>query len=132
MAVPTAVEYLASLKVAAANLLVTEINAGAGNGWMRIYDAADVALAFILFDDPAGTVDANGVITLTVLTQEDAALASGTAAYAEVQNPDNDFGDPIMRIPVVEGAAAVPGYLVLASTTIVIGEPVSLISAVIG
>ena len=132
MPVPTEVEYLTSLKVAAANLIVNEINAAAGNGWIRIYDAADVVLAFILMDDPAGVVDANGVLTLTVLNQEDAALAGGIAAYAEIQNPDNDFSDPIMRIPVIEGGSAIDGYLVLSSTEIIADQPVSITSAVIG
>lgn len=129
MTVPTVVTFSDEVMVDAANALLDKIDSGNSNAWINIRDADDVILAQISLDDPGGTVDAAGALTLSISGPDTSANASGTAAYAEV---DKDIGPACLAIPVIEGASAVAGYLVLTSVAIVAGEPVEILSAVIG
>lgn len=130
MTVPTVVTFSDEVMVDASDALLAVIDSGTSAAWIDIFDASDVKLASITLDDPAGTVSASGVLTLSPDGPDVSADATGTAAYAAI---DNDVvSEPCILIPVAEGESAAAGYLVMASTAIVAGEPVEILSAVIG
>jgi len=107
------------------------IDGGAGAGFVRIRSAADVLLAQIPLPDPCGTVNGTtGRLTFTVAAAEDASAdASGTAAYGEFCDSNAVVH---LAIPAQVGTAAVTGFIVLNTLSIVVGGPVRLLSATIG
>lgn len=129
MAVPATVIFSDEVMVAAATELLTLIDSGNSNAWINIRDADDVILAQISLNDPGGTIDTAGVLTLSIAGPDVSSNATGTAAYAEV---DKDIGPPCVSMPIIEGLTAVPGYMVMTSVLVVSGEPVEILSAIIG
>ena len=58
---------------------------------LKLYDAGPVQLAEFVIDDAGSSVAAGtGDITILIATQEDAALASSTAAYLDFCDGDGD------------------------------------------
>lgn len=130
MAVPSVATYAASVKKAANDEFLALIDAGSGAGKIRIRSAADTLLAEVPLDDPAGTVNVTtGVLTLTIDGPDSSADATGTAAYCEVCDSDNNV---LLSIPAQQGTAAVSGKIVLNTLSIVQGGPVEIVSATIG
>jgi hypothetical protein len=130
MAVPSVATYSAAALVAAQTSLLGLIDAGTGPGYIAIRDAADVLLGTIVLDDPGGAVSGTtGQLTLDIDVQEDAAVASGTAAYCELCDSDDAV---ILALPTQAGTVAVSGKLVLNTLSIVEGGPVGILSATIG
>jgi len=79
---------------------------------------------------PCGTVNGTtGQLVLAIAGPDSSADASGTAAYAEVCN---SAGTVHLALPVQTGAAAVAGYMVLNTLSIVASAPVEVVSAVVG
>lgn len=116
--------------VGAHNFFVSLLDAGAGPGLCRIRSAADVLLAEITLDDPAGTVNGTtGQLTITFDGRDDSANASGTAAYGELCDSD---GTVHYAIPAQAGSTPVAGKLVLNTLTIVAGLPVEILTCTIG
>lgn len=115
--------------VAAHNALVILLATGANDPSITIHNSADTLLAEIPLASTPGTVNqATGLLTLASNGREESAPAGGTASYATIR----DAGGNAMRsIPCQQGTAAVSGYCVLSTLTIVQGEPVELISATI-
>ena len=129
MAVPTGVEYSVAAIVAANTAFIDLLDAEAGAAYITIRDAADVLLATIPLDDPAGAVAAEtGVLTLDIDGPDDAADANGTAAYGEICD---GAGAVLCALPCAAGLAPSAGYLVLQTLTIVAGGTVVLYSATI-
>jgi len=127
MPAPAAAFFDTALKVA----LSTEFLAlyGPGDGYIKIYDDDDVLLAQIPMNDPPGTINDDGSMTLTTSIPEDSAPASGIAAYMELYNPDDTL---YLTMPIVEGVSAQSGYLVMTSTTIIAGQRVAVTGFTIG
>ena len=129
MPAPASATFATRVKVAAANSLLTLLDEGTGAGSIKLYTDADVLLATIPLNDPAGTVSAGGVLTLSISGPDTSADAYGTATYCTVCDSD---GEVFITVPVVAGDAAISGFFVLSNTYIVGGEPVEVLSAVIG
>lgn len=78
--------------------ILNAIDAGAGAGKLRIYSGtrpatggtATTLLAELTMSDPAGTVS-NGVLTLSAITEDAAADATGTASWFRVLDSTNAF-----------------------------------------
>lgn len=130
MAVPSVATYSASALIAAHTSFRDLIDSGSGAGSIKIRDSADVLLAQIPLTDPCGTVNGTtGQLTITPSGRDESADASGTAAYGEFCNSD---GTVYLSLPAQAGTAAVSGYIVINTLTIVAGGPVEVLSAVIG
>jgi hypothetical protein len=120
------ITYSTTVKDTRLTDVVTAIDAG-GAGTLRIYttggSSSGTLLAEITFDSTCGTVS-GGVLTFsgTPLTDSSAAN-SGTAAVAELWSG----GGTQIVSGLTVGTSATD--LVLSSTTIVAGQPVTLTSA---
>ena len=129
MAVPTVATYSAAAKIAAHTSFKDLIDTGAGNGTIKIRDAADVLLATFNLSDPCGTVNGTtGQLTLSISASVNAS-ATGTAAYAEVCAVG---GAVALSIPAQAGTVAVAGKIVLNTLSLISGQPVSILAATIG
>lgn len=130
MTVPVSHTYSAAALVGAHTYFRDLIDAGTSAGSIKIRDAADVLLAQIPLTDPCGTVSGiTGQLTLTAAGRDEAANASGVAAYAEVCDSN---GLVHLALPTQAGGAAVSGFAVLNTLTVVAGGPVELVSLVVG
>lgn len=119
-----AVTYNTTLKNTRMTDVVTAIGTG---GYLNIYTTGlGTLLASIALSNPAGTVS-GGVLTFsgTPLT-ESSANASGTAAAATVTTAVNGGGTVIISGLTVSSTS---GDIVLSSTNIVSGQPVTITSA---
>lgn len=118
------VVYSTTLK----NTRMTDVVTAIGTtGFLNIYTAGSTTLlASIPLANPAGTVT-GGVLTFsgTPLT-ESSANASGTAAAANVTTAINGGGTVVISGLTVSSTA---GDIVLSSTNIVAGQPVTITSA---
>lgn len=82
---------------------------------------AQVKLGTLTCSDPMAT-DAAGVITFGTITQDSAADASGTAAWARIRD---GAGVAFMDVDVSSVAAAT-GVIQLNTTTVVAGGPIAM------
>jgi hypothetical protein len=129
MAVPSTATYSVEAIIAAHTELLALLDTGTAAKW-RIRDSADVLLAEGPLTDPAGTINGTtGRLTLTPDGRDEAATASGTAAYGELCESDNTVH---LALPVQVGTAAVSGKLVMNTLTIVVGLPVEILTITIG
>jgi len=130
MPAPGSATYSAAAKIAAHTALRDLIDSGAGAGSIAIRSSADVLLAEIPLTDPCGTVNGTtGQLTITTSANEESAPASGTAAYAEIRDGDDDVH---LALPCQAGTSAVSGFCVIDTLAISLGGPVAIISATIG
>ena len=116
--------YNTTLKNTRMTDVVTAIG---GTGFLNLYTAnGGTLLASIALANPAGTVT-TGVLTFsgTPLT-EASANASGTATYANVTTATGGTGTVVISGLTVSSSA---GDIVLSSTNIVAGQPVTITSA---
>lgn len=119
-----AVVYNTTLKNTRMTAVVTAIGTG---GYLNIYTTGlGTLLASIALANPAGTVS-SGVLTFsgTPLT-EGSANNSGTAASATVTTAVNGGGTVVISGLTVSSSS---GDIVLSSTNIVAGQPVTITSA---
>jgi len=129
MPAPSAVEYATPTIVAAHTAVLGQIDAASSPAKLKLYDDADVLLATVTLTDPAGTVSAiTGQVTLTAAGTS-SAVASGECTYGVMVDGDDNA---IVSVPAESGASAVPGKIVLSTTSIVNGADVELVSCVIG
>lgn len=130
MPAPTVATYSPAALIAAHTSFRDLIDSGSGAGSIKIRSASDVLLTQIPLTDPCGTVNGTtGQLTITPSGRDESADASGTAAYGEFCNSD---GTVYLSLPAQAGTAAVSGYIVINTLTIVAGGPVEVLSAVIG
>ncbi len=123
-----AVTYNTTLTNQRLTLVVNAIDAGAGPGILYIGTTGMASiLATIILTKPCGVV-ASRVITFSALPRTDvAADASGTAAEARIE----DSAGTIIVSGLTVGLAASSPDIIINSTTITIGDIVSLITATI-
>lgn len=130
MAAPAQATYSLAALVAAHTAFADLIDAGAGAGSVRIRDAADVLLAQVPLTAPCGTVSGTtGQLAMTPDGRDESADASGTAAYAQFCDSD---GLVHLSLPAQAGGAAVSGFVVINTLSIVAGGPVEVLSATVG
>jgi hypothetical protein len=129
MAVPAVATYSAAAKIAAHTSFKDLIDTGAGNGTIKIRNAADALLATFNLSDPCGSVNGTtGVLTLSIAASVNASL-TGTAAYGEICDV---AGTVQLAIPAQAGTVAVAGKLVMNTLDLISGQPVSILGATIG
>lgn len=129
MPAPSAATYSAQAKIDAHTAFLALIDAGTA-GSIKTYDNSDVLLVTHTLTDPAGTVNGTtGQLTLTTAATTVNAAASGTAAYSNVCS---SAGTVHLSIPAQQGTVAVAGKIVFNTLTIVSGQPVQILSALIG
>jgi hypothetical protein len=108
----------------------TKLNAGSGAATIKIYTGtqptnantaigAQVLLGTLTASDPAGAGSAAGVFTFSSITQDAAADATGTAAWARVQDSDANV---IFDCDVGTSGTTI----VLNTTSIVTGGPIQI------
>lgn len=130
MPVPTVATYSVSALVAAHTSFRDLIDSGAGAGFVRFRDAADVLLAQVPLSDPCGTVNGTtGQLTLSIAGPDSSADADGTAAYAEFCDSN---GVVHLAMPSQAGTVPVAGKVVMNTLTIAAGGPVAMLSATVG
>lgn len=129
MPAPATATFSVESLIAAHTALLNLLDTGTAAKW-RIRDAADVLLSEGPLTDPGGTVNGTtGQLTLTPDGRDEAAAASGTAAYGELCESD---GTVHLALPAQAGGAPVSGKVVLNTLTVVAGLPVEILSITIG
>lgn len=128
MTVPTVPTYGIPTLVAVQTAVLTKIDAAIGAGYVRIRSATDQLLVTIPLTDPAGTVSAAGVLTLTVAGTDTSPIL-GTAAYAEITDASDVV---ILSLPAQAGTVAVSGKIVMNSLDIVPNSVFTLSTITIG
>lgn len=121
--------YATALRNAMLDEITAKLDAGTGAGKLRIYDGtrpasggtATTLLAELPLSDPSAVAAAAGVLTLSAITDDSAADATGTATWFRLVDSDNNF--------VVDGDVGTSGSdLNLNSVAISIGQTVSITS----
>ena len=127
------VHFAAALKDQVLAPVVAAIDAGTGAGTIKIYTGAIPAncsiavttqtlLGTLTFSDPCGTIS-SGTITMSAITQDSAADATGTAAWARVAD---STGTTVMDLDITSTGGG--GSLTLNTTNIVVGGPILITS----
>ena len=129
MPAPAQYTYSAVALVAAQTSFLDEVDGGTGAGKIFLYSEADLLLAEIPLDDPSGTVDGAGQLTLTATVPEASAPAAGVCTWGTICDGDDVV---LLSAPAEEGAVAVSGKIVVSNTTIAVGTEVGLVSCTIG
>lgn len=122
---------VATARNAMLDALNARINLGAGAGLLRIYDgtrpatggAATTLLAELTLSDPAAPAAAAGVLTLSAITQDSSANATGTATWFRIVDSDANA--------VFDGSVTATGGggdLQLVTTSITATQPVQVSS----
>ena len=122
---------VATARNAMLDALNTRINLGAGAGLLRIYDGtrpatggtATTLLAELTLSDPAAPSASGGVLTLSAITQDSSANATGTATWFRIVDSDSNA--------VFDGSVTASGGggdLQLVTTSITATQPVQVSS----
>ena len=117
---------------AALDLIRTAIDAGPAAGTIKFYTgtqpvdantalSGNTLLGTLTCTDPSAPAASGGVLTLSAITQDTAADASGTATFVRVQD---STGAVVFDADVGTASATV----IMPSTTITAGEPIQITS----
>jgi hypothetical protein len=107
-------------------VLATLASATEDRARVDIETAAGTVLASLPLTAVAGTLAADGVLTMAPGPRVESAPAAGMAAVAKLYAP---AGTLLLTLPVVTEAA--PDTVVVSPVTITFGQPVELVSAVV-
>lgn len=127
-----ALAFAATLRNNMLAQITAALDAGAGAALIRIYDGvrpatggtATTLLAELTCSDPSASAPASGVLTLSTITQDASANATGTATWFRMVDSVATF--------VMDGNVSTSGSdLNLTTTSIVATQPVSISSATI-
>ena len=127
------IKFVTAVKNSALDTVKAAIDAGAGAGTIKIYNGTQptapadaittqTLLATLTFSDPCGTTS-SGTLTMSAITQDSAADATGTATWARIAD---STGATVFDVDVTVTGAG--GTLQFNTTNFVINGPV-LISA---
>ena len=127
------IRFVNAVKDSALDTIKTAIDAGVGAGTIKIYTGTQpttaedaittqTLLGTLTFSDPCGT-SASGTLTMSAITQDSAADATGTATWARIAD---STGATVCDVNVT--ATGGGGTLQFNTTSFVIGGPI-LISA---
>lgn len=129
-------KFSTALRQSIAQAIIDAIDAGTGAGKFKFYAGsmpanADTAitsqtlLGTLICFDPSATKEA-GVVNFAAITQDDAADASGTAAFVAITDSADNV---IMYLDVTNEAG--PGAIKLNTVNIVAGGPIKMNSQTI-
>lgn len=127
------IRFVTAVKNSALDTIKTAIDAGSGAGTIKIYTGTQptspadaittqTLLGTLTFSDPCGT-SASGTLTMSAITQDSSADATGTATWARIAD---STGSTVCDVDVT--ATGGGGTLQFNMTSFVIGGPI-LISA---
>lgn len=120
-----AINYSTTIKNSRLTIVRDAIDAGTGAGKLQLFDFAGTTLLVeVPFEDPCGSVS-SGILTFDIPIIEPIAADSGTAASAKLVDSD----DTLVADGLTVGTVGTD--VVLNSTAITAGEPVTITSAVI-
>lgn len=130
MPAPATATYSAAALVAAHTSFKALIDAGGVAGSIKVRSATDVLLAQVPLVYPCGTVNGStGQLAFTIAGPNIGTAVAGTAAYGELCD---SAGLVHLALPVQVGSAAVSGYLVMNTLTVVAAGSVTVTSATVG
>lgn len=130
MPAPTVATFSAAAKIDAHEAFLALLDAGTGAGKIYLIDNADAVLATITLADPAGTVSqTTGVLTFAFAAGPFTASASGTIAYADFVDSDDNVH---LSLPAQAGTASVAGKIVLNSLNVIQDAEITVVSATLG
>ncbi len=127
------IRFVTTAKKNALDTLKTAIDAGSGAGTIKVYNGTQptsandavttqTLLATLTFSDPCGTTS-SGTLTMSAITQDSAADATGTATWARIAD---STGATVFDVDVTATGAG--GALQFNTTNFVIGGPVLISS----
>ncbi len=127
------IRFVTTAKNNALDTLKTAIDAGSGAGTIKVYNGTQptsandaittqTLLATLTFSDPCGTTS-SGTLTMSAITQDSAADATGTATWARIADSS---GSTVFDVDV--SATGAGGTLQFNTTSFVIGGPVLISS----
>lgn len=126
MPAPAQETFSTSAKVNAQTALRDLIDAGAGAGKLKLRSSADALLWQTNLTDPCGTVaGGTGILTITVPAGTVNASATGTIAYGEITDSNDNV---IWSAPAAAGTAPVAGQVVVNTLSAVSGQPLVVVS----
>lgn len=96
---------------------------------LTVYTSGNVLLHTYTINKAACSVNASTKVLTLVEGSYNTSVANGIASYAKLNVDANQIDD---NIPVSQGSSAVPGSLVVSSTTYVTGNASQIILATIG
>ncbi len=118
------------LKVAAHTAVQNTLDRGASPARIDICAANNTVLVRFTLTDPCGTVNGTtGQLTLTAEVSSVNALATGTAAHANICDSS---GVKLIVLPAVTGISPQDDTIVLSGVAVVSGYPIELMSATLG
>lgn len=127
------IKFVTAVKNSALDTLKTAVDAGSGPGTIKVYNGtqpttandaitSQTLLATLTFSDPCGTTS-SGTLTMSAITQDSAADATGTATWARIAD---STGATVFDVNVTVSGAG--GTLQFNTTNFVIGGPVLISS----
>lgn len=127
------IRFVTTAKNNALDTLKTAVDAGSGPGTIKVYNGtqpttandaitSQTLLATLTFSDPCGTTS-SGTLTMSAITQDSAADATGTATWARIAD---STGATVFDVDVTVMGAG--GTLQFNTTNFVIGGPVLISS----
>lgn len=127
------IRFVTTAKNNALDTLKTAVDAGAGAGTIKVYNGtqpttandaitSQTLLATLTFSDPCGTTS-SGTLTMSAITQDSSADATGTATWARIAD---STGATVFDVDVTVTGAG--GSLQFNTTNFVIGGPVLISS----
>lgn len=121
------VDYNTAILNARLNVVLTAIDAGATNGWLRLLDISDNVLSSFQLSRPMGAV-LGRVLTFNGLSLIDpSAVAAGIAQRARVED-----GNGTIIISGLTVAGGAPADIVMTpTTTIAVGQTIAITAATI-
>lgn len=123
--------YSSAAWVAAHTAILAALEGGSGDPKIKLYDnsGSPVLLGEFVIDEAGSTVNGTtGDITVAIATQEDSALASGTASYVTLCDGD---GAVVYKMSCQAGTQAVAGKCVMTTLSIIQGVEITILSCTI-
>jgi hypothetical protein len=112
-----------AVEIAVQTAILAALDANGAASKVDIYDSGNVLLSTLPFTFPAGVVSGTtGQLSLTFGDRDEAAAATGTAAYVQLKTATGVVVEN--SIPCEAGSIPVSGKFVMPSLSIVQGAPV--------
>ncbi len=117
-----AVTHLSSIRSAFANLITTQLDAGATNALLQLQTSASAAVATPTFSKPSFPAASSGFMTANAITA-DTSAASGTIAQAYFAD---SAGNQVVKCSVTSTSGG--GDILMNSVVVSSGQTVSITS----